>query len=403
NFIDLIPISQEWAGPEKDMHLKAPPLFYVPTDSNTPFRFSYHVHDFGNMIVIGPPGGGKNVLAHFIAVSFLKYKDAQIFYFDKDYSGYVATKIAGGVHYDISEKSTAFQPLREIDDPGEMGWARDWLIDLLENENVKITSDIKSDLWSALESLSRDKNKDNRTITGFNVLVQNKEIQKTLEAYTIGNTYGLLDAKRNDIAKANWLTFEMNKLISDMKGAILPTLSFIFHEIEKRLKDYRPTMVFLNEAWLFFETPLFTKRIRDWLKTFRTRNAAIVLITQSLADTSGESFKVLMQTIQESIPSRIFIPNINVKKPEVAKLYEAYGLNENQINIIGNALPKKDYYLNSDIGNRKFNLNLGDIAKAVCASTSMEDYKLLKSFEDKGGDYAKAFLKCKLADIRRST
>src|SRR3546814_10349446 len=71
-------------------------------------------------------------------------------------------------------------------------------------------------------------------------------------------------------------------------GAVLPVLTYLFHRLEERF-DGRPTLLVLDEAWLFLDNPMFAGRIRDWLKTLRKKNVAVVFATQSLADIAGSS------------------------------------------------------------------------------------------------------------------
>ena len=55
NLAHMIPLSAVWAGPERDEHFKAPPLFFARTEGSTPFRFSLHVGDVGHTLVVGRP------------------------------------------------------------------------------------------------------------------------------------------------------------------------------------------------------------------------------------------------------------------------------------------------------------------------------------------------------------
>ena len=40
NLAHMMPFSAVWAGPERDEHFQAPPLFFARTEGSTPFRFS---------------------------------------------------------------------------------------------------------------------------------------------------------------------------------------------------------------------------------------------------------------------------------------------------------------------------------------------------------------------------
>ena len=60
NLAHMMPFSAVWAGPERDEHFEAPPLFFARTEGSTPFRFSLHVGDVGHTLIVGPTGAGKS-------------------------------------------------------------------------------------------------------------------------------------------------------------------------------------------------------------------------------------------------------------------------------------------------------------------------------------------------------
>src|SRR5690606_22146726 len=60
-------------------------------------------------------------------------------------------------------------------------------------------------------------------------------------------------------------------------------------------------------------------------------------------------------------------------EPQLREIYERFGLNARQIALITDAEAKRDYYLQSRRGNRRFELGLGPVALALCAAGSPED------------------------------
>src|SRR3546814_4181671 len=66
-------------------------------------------------------------------------------------------------------------------------------------------------------------------------------------------------------------------------GVVAPVLTYLFHRLEERFTG-RPTLLILDEAWVFLDHPQFAARIREWLKVLRKKNVSIVFATQSLAD-----------------------------------------------------------------------------------------------------------------------
>src|SRR3546814_16163518 len=97
----------------------------------------------------------------------------------------------------------------------------------------------------------------------------------------------------------------------------------------------------IDEGWLALDDPLFGRQLKEWLKTLRKKNASVIFATQSLADIEGSS---IAPAIIESCPTRIFLPNERAAEPQIARVYERFGLNDRQIEILSRATPKRDYY-----------------------------------------------------------
>jgi type IV secretion system protein VirB4 len=150
-------------------------------------------------------------------------------------------------------------------------------------------------------------------------------------------------------------------------------LTYLFHRLEARF-DGRPTLLILDEAWVYLDNPLFAARIREWLKVLRKKNVAVVFATQSLADIAGSS---IAPAIVESCPQRIFLPNDRAIEPQARAAYERFGLNERQIELVARATPKRHYYLQSRRGNRLFELALGPVALAFAGASSPADQALI--------------------------
>jgi type IV secretion system protein TrbE len=161
--------------------------------------------------------------------------------------------------------------------------------------------------------------------------------------------------------------FEMEELMANPQAAP-PVLSYIFHRLEARFTG-APTLIILDEAWLFLDHPLFAKRLREWLKTLRKKNVAVIFATQSLADIERSS---IAPPLIESCPTRIFLPNERAREPLQKQVYERFGLNRRQIDLIAGATPKRDYYVQSPDGARVFDLGLGPIGPAFYGSSDPE-------------------------------
>ncbi|AFK54030.1 conjugal transfer protein TrbE [Tistrella mobilis] len=374
NLAHMIPLSAVWAGRERNEHLSGPPLFFAKTEGSTPFRFSLHVGDVGHTLVIGPTGAGKSVLLALMALQFRRYAGAQVFAFDFGGSIRAAALAMGGDWHDLggalsddASEPVALQPLSQIHSSDERGWAAGWLAGVLGREGVTVTPEVKEHLWSALVSLSSAPVEE-RTLTGLSVLLQSNDLKRALQPYCVGGPWGrLLDAEAERLGEADVQAFETEGLIGT--GAAPAVLAYLFHRVEGRL-DGRPTLIIVDEGWLALDDPTFGGQLREWLKTLRKKNAAVVFATQSLSDVDRSA---IAPAIVESCPTRIFLPNERAVEPQIAAIYDRFGLNARQVEIIARATPKRDYYCQSRRGNRLFELGLSDVALAFCAASSKTD------------------------------
>lgn len=369
NLSHLMPLSAVWAGPEVNEHLDGPPLFYAVTSGSTPFRFSPYVGDVGHTLVLGPSGSGKSVLLNLMEASFLRYPDAQVYIFDKGGSARVITAGVGADYYNLGAKDSplCFQPFADIDREAEKRWAHEWLLQLLTQEKVENTPHVKEELWKALTSLASAK-REERTLFGLTVLLQNDLLRRALLPYTIQGAHGqLLDNTEDTLSYGRWQCFEMEVLM-DTPSVVMPVLSYLFHRLEQRFNG-RPTILVLDEAWLFLDNPAFSSKIREWLKVLRKANVMVVFATQSLADVDQSA---IAPTIKEACFTKVYLPNPAALNEDVAHFYERFGLNKRQIEILAFATPKRDYYYTSPLGNRLFELELGPIALAYCGATNRE-------------------------------
>ena len=386
NLAHMIPLSAVWAGPERDEHFDAPPLLYGRTEGSTPFRLSIHVGDVGHTLIVGPTGAGKSVLLALMALQFRRYAQSQVFAFDFGGSIRVASLAMGGDWQDLggmladeAGDGVQLQPLARIDDPTERAWAAEWLAAILASENVTVDPQVKEHLWSALTSLATAPIAE-RTLTGLAVLLQSQQLKQALAPWCVGGAWGrLLDAETERLGETTIQVFETEGLMES--GAAPAVLSYLFHRIAGRL-DGSPTLIIIDEGWLALGSPAFAKQLSEWLVTLRKKNASVIFATQSLAQIEAST---IAPALVESCPTRIFLPNERAVEPQIASVYERFGLNARQIEILSRATPKRDYYCQSRRGNRLFELGLGEVALAFAAASSKTDQRKIAELVEAHG------------------
>src|SRR3989449_1396142 len=309
NLADLLPLTSIWPGLEQHPCPYYPPespsLCYAATAGATPFRLNLHVSDVGHTLILGPTGSGKSTLVGLLMAQFFRYPEAQVFLFDKDYSAYVLAHACGAEYYDIlgdSERPLSFYPLAALDTLGDRVWAQEWLEVLLALQGVPVTPGQRKALYRALELLASSPS---RTLTDLVNTLQDHQLRDGLNHYTLaGGLGGLLDAKDDSLGAGPFQVFEIGHLMSLGEKNLVPILLYLFHRVEQRLREERPSLLIIEEAWITALNSVFGRKVEEWLRTLRKKNTAVVFVSQSLADVVGSTRRDI---IPESCPIKILL------------------------------------------------------------------------------------------------
>ena len=392
NLADLLPTSTIWAGESQApcplYPQPSPHLMECMTSGCTPFRLNLHVGDVGHTLMFGPTGAGKSTHLAMLAAQLRRYPGMRIFAFDKGMSLYpltraVAASTAGrsGLHFELAgEGELAFAPLQFLQTRGDRAWAMEWLDMLVGLGGLPTTAEQRNEIARAVLNMH---DTGSGSLTDLVLTLQDQPMRAVLEQYTVAGSMGhLLDAAQDSLALSDFTVFEVEELMALGDRFALPVLWYLFRRIERSL-DGAPAAILLDEAWLMLGHPVFREKIREWLKVLRKQNCLVVLATQSLSDASRSG---ILDVLNESCPTKIFLPNPNAREESATALYEGMGRNARQIDIVAAATPKRHYYYVSPLGRRLYELALGPAALSLCASSSKEDIETIKELESQWGN-----------------
>jgi type IV secretion system protein VirB4 len=377
NLADLMPMTTLWTGdlynPNPMYPPKSPPFFYATSDGQTAFRFHPHVSDVGHGIIVGPIGAGKSTIIDFMIAQSFRIPDMQVFVFDKGYSSFILTKACGGQHWDLGNDMISAAPLINVDQDIEREWADGYVSALTRAALRRDLTPIEDDaLWRALELLGRHP-RHQRTITALQARVQNDELKQALTRYTLKGPMGrYIDDSEDALLTDRFITFEMETLQNN--EALIPMLLYLFHRIEQRL-DGRPTLVVIDEAWVALSKSFFGAKIEEWLRDWRKKNAAVWLATQSLDDLRRSEYR---SVILESCHTKVYLPNPEAGTDNIADIYRDFRLSDRQIQIIAEAVAKREYYLVSHKGRRLIDLALEPATLSFVGASSKEHIRRVR-------------------------
>jgi Type IV secretory pathway, VirB4 components len=365
----VLPFHTIWAGAlhsskASKLPPQSPPVFYAATTGKTPYRFNIDVADVGHQMVVGTNGSGKSTYLDLLIAQFLRYENAQVFIFDKDHSHQFLTKALGGVYYDIGENDRPLlSPLINLTTSKRKAAAKNLLEMMVELQNTTLTPQMRQEINQAIEQQALKGNFGCDLTTVLGSSINHDGVRQALSFYTTGGQFSLMDAQENHLRFGYLQSFEMGWLLESKAEVYVPVLKYLFDQIELKIKEEngrQPTLIILEEAWLYIANKFFAARLKDWLRTMRKKNARVIFVTQILSDIyKEEGATEATNIIKDSCHTKILLPNANMDK-SAEHIYQAIGLNERQIEIIQNAQPKKEYYVVTPEGKRLIDLGFDE-------------------------------------------
>lgn len=402
NMSNIIPLSSAWQGMSfNDFTLEtcgsAVPLLTCSTSYGTPFFLNLNVRDVGHTFVFGPTGAGKSTLLALLMAQATKYKDANIVCIDKQLSSRAFMVASGGVYIEPGKDDVAFQPLSELLNPNDctdseyresLMWCQQFIEALILQQNIEVTPQMSKAISQSLVILSEKPN-DMKDLTSFQGMVSytnpetgDNTIRTALDPYCRGGAFGsVFDAEKTTLNLSKLMTIEMGSLMRLSEKAVAPALMYIFRYLEKLWTvphgERQPlTFLFLDEAWLYLQHPVFAGFIQEWLRTLRKKKVFCIFATQEVSAASKSS---LRDTIVQQCLTKIYLADESALS--LADSYRDFGLSDSEIIALSQATMKRDYYFKNPNGSRMFTLDLDAFQLALISS----DHEILDKLENQYG------------------
>ena len=404
NFSNIIPLSSAWQGLlhndfTEETCGSSIPLCTCSTSYGTPFFLNLNVRDVGHTFVFGPTGAGKSTLLALLMASATKYKDANIVCIDKQLSSRALMVGGGGIYIEPGKDEVAFQPLSELKSPDEctpseytesLMWCQQFIEGLLAQQNIEITPEMSKVISETLRLISQ-KDKSRRTLTTFQQYATYSDpengsntIRIGLDPYCSGGQFGsIFDAEETTLPLSRLITIEMGSLMRLSEKAVAPALMYIFRYLEKLWNlptgSKQPlTFLFLDEAWLYLQHPIFAGFLQEWLRTLRKKKVFCIFATQEVAAAAKSS---LSDTIAQQCLTKIYLADESATTPGLVESYRYFGLTDSEILALSNATMKRDYYFKNPNGCRMFTLDLDPFQLALISP----DHEMLDRIEAEHG------------------
>ncbi|KTD32195.1 vir protein [Legionella nautarum] len=344
-------------------------LTLLETLSGTPFYFNIHVGQVGNSIFIGPMGSGKTLLLSAILAFSLKFGGWR-FVFDKDRGMEVITRALGGQYNQMEPgKASGMAPLQLKDSPENRAFNILLLKKILSLSKPLSTQEEKR-IEKAIHAMYElnESSRRYRHLAPFLGVAEPGSLRERFDRWhSDGQHAWLFDNEKDSFTFNNkMIGFDIGKLLNQSFIEVsTPALMYLFHRISECL-DASPTMVFIPEGWKALSDPFFQEQLKDWSKTPRKNNMAMLMDTQNPEDLALSPAGC---SIVAEARTQVFFANAQAKWQH----YNQFNVSEREFEIIKEVLPA--------IGGHYFLLKQGKIS--VVARLNLtglnEDISILSS------------------------
>ncbi|MDQ6708818.1 MAG: hypothetical protein M3Z85_22895, partial [Acidobacteriota bacterium] len=225
---------------------------------------------------------------------------------------------------------------------------------LMESKTYQMTNQDERDLYEQIENLYVIEPDHRRLFTLSNML--NRNLRALLQKWVEGGQYGsLFDNAHDNLTIARFQTFDFEGM-DKVPQVLEPLLFYILHRANAAIYDAELTTTLkvfvIDEAWRFLRHPAIKLYILEALKTWRKKNAAMILTTQSSDDLLRSE---MLSVVVESCPTKMFLANPDLDP----KMYrEIFHLNETETERIARLIPKQQVLLKRPDFSKVLNLNV---------------------------------------------
>jgi type IV secretion system protein VirB4 len=161
-----------------------------------------------------------------------------------------------------------------------------------------------------------------------------------------------------------------------------PLLFYVLHRVVDRIQDPAEASALkvcvMDEAWRFIQHPTLRAYVQEALKTWRKRNAAMILATQAIEDFASAD---LLRTVVESCPTKLFLANPSLDRAQYAELFQ---LNEKQLDLLTALIPRQQILLKRPGLAKVLTLTVDPKSYWIYTNTPVDNERVAAAFREHG-------------------
>lgn len=391
NHADLLPLAGASTGAVTcgDPLRKRECLAIFRSEQQTPYHWRIHYEDVGHTLILGATGSGKSFLLNFLVTHAQKY-DPMTLIFDVGGGFQKLTTLLTGSRWRIglTNEACRINPFSLAPTAENRHFLAAFTRVLLQaGGQYRATLQDDRDLYEAVESLYTVDAANRRLFTLSNMLP--RHLSNALSRWVRGGAYGdLFDNEEDTLTVSPLQSFDFSGL--DAFPLVLePLLFYILHRSTAAIESAPHTQLklfVLDEAWRFFRDPIVKAYVTEALKTWRKRNASVLLATQNTEDFADRD---LLRTVIESCPTKVFLSNPDL---DAARARDLFHLNEVEVARIMDLQPRRQFLLKRPDAAKVLELTVDPRAYWIYTNTPLDNDRLEQALQGRSFDQAVAHL-----------
>jgi type IV secretion system protein VirB4 len=346
-------------------------LAVFETRHQTPYYYNLHVQDVGHTLVLGATGSGKSFLLNFLTTHAQKYEPLTVI-FDLGHSYRKLARVLGGSYLELGLRETpglTINPFSLSPTPENLHFLHAFVRVLLEGaDNYQLTDAEDRELYEAVENIYVLNAEQRRLFTLANMLP--RPLMHRLGRWIEHGRYAqLFDNVDDTLTVRSFQVFDFEAM-RDYPGLLEPLLFYVLHRVTAEImhagERARLKLCLMDEAWRFIQHPKLRAYVEEGLKTWRKKNAAMVLATQAVDDLASAT---LLRTVVESCPTTLFLANPALDRQQYADLFR---LNTVQLEQLATLTPRRQLLLKRDQMSKILTLDVDEASYWLYTNTPID-------------------------------
>jgi type IV secretion system protein TrbE len=343
NCADLSFVFGLHGGEPVNAHLGREYLAVLPTAFRTPYYLNLHVHDVAHTLIFGQTGSGKSYFINFLLANLRKYRPhIVIFDLGGSYTSLVRRARGSAFAMDLEKQPFTINPFALPPTRDHLHFLYSFTRVLIESGGqYALTLQDEQDLFEQIESLYAIGRDQRRLFTLANIL--RRPLAQHLARWVQGGPYAaLFDHVEDTLTTAQVQCFDFEAL-ERYPQLLEPLLYYVLHRTTAVIDDPQQAdtlkVFVMDEAWRFLRNATIAHYLTRAWKTWRKRQACLLLATQSTDDLRQSA---LLRVAIESSPTQVFLANPGMDR----ELYrELFALNDLELARIASLIPRQELLL----------------------------------------------------------